>query len=135
MIKSGVLDSSLSIKETKGKGRSVFAAKEFLKGSPVTEYAGNLVSRKVGNMSVLPYVFDLEINGKAMSIDASVDDGRPGRFINHLRTGTNLIPVLKEIEGTPSIIFFASKDISVGEELSYDYKDRSKRSLEIYKWL
>ena len=44
------------------------------------------------------------------SIDATIDDGKPGRFINHSKTNPNLVPKVVVIE-KPRIIFFAVRNI------------------------
>ena len=43
-------------------------------------------------------------------------------MINHSRRLANLVPQLKD---TPHICFFSNSTINLGEELLYDYGDRS----------
>ena len=72
----------------------------------------------------------------SFSIDATVNDGHPGRFINHSKTHDNLETKVVEIEeGEPHLCFFASKEVNVGDELLYDYGDRRKEVLEANEWL
>ena len=63
------------------------------------------------------------------SIDATVDDKRPGRFINHSKQH-NIKPKLVVLDDKPRILFFfATRDIDQGEELLYDYNDCSKEAV------
>jgi len=59
-----------------------------------------------------------------------------GRIINHSRNG-NLTPkaVKQENLEIPNLYFVASRDIEVGEELLYDYGDRSAKSRKEFPWL
>jgi histone-lysine N-methyltransferase SETD8 len=38
-------------------------------------------------------------------------------------------------KGTPRLILIAKREVAAGEELLYDYGDRSKQSLEAHPWL
>lgn len=68
------------------------------------------------------------------SIDATAETGRLGRLVNHSRNG-NLIPRSITIDNKPRLVLLAKDDIKIGEELLYDYGDRSKESLEHHPWL
>lgn len=57
-----------------------------------------------------------------------------GRLINHSKTG-NCQTKLHDINGVPHLILVASRDIDEGEELLYDYGDRSKASIAAHPWL
>ena len=59
-----------------------------------------------------------------------MDDGKPGRFINHskLKSRQNIVPKLVPIDQRPRILFFATRNIKKGEELLCDYNDRSEAS-------
>lgn len=73
-------------------------------------------------------------NIKLFSIDATAESSRLGRLVNHSRFG-NLGPKVIEISGLPRIVLIAKTDIKRGEELTYDYGDRSKTSLINHPWL
>ena len=60
------------------------------------------------------------------------DDGRVGRLLHHHKHAPNIVP---KVDGLPHLCFTASKDISVGEQLEYDYGDRSESSLNHHSWL
>ncbi|XP_021359212.1 uncharacterized protein LOC110454162 [Mizuhopecten yessoensis] len=54
-------------------------------------------------------------------IDSSKEDGSFERLINDNHLTPNLVPKLVEVDGTSYPVFFAKKDIDVGEELTYSY--------------
>ena len=66
-----------------------------------------------------------------------MEDGKPGRFINHskLKSRQNIVPKLVPIDQRPRILFFATRNIKKGEELLYDYNDRSEGALSAHSWL
>ena len=68
------------------------------------------------------------------SVDATRSHGC-GRLINHGSKGSNLRPRVVEVEGVPRLCFFASADISPGEELLYDYGDKRKAAVAAHPWL
>jgi len=55
------------------------------------------------------------------SIDASAEDGRFGRLINHSKRHPNLKPKVCAVDGSPRLFFTARRNIVAGEELLYDY--------------
>ncbi len=70
-----------------------------------------------------------------LSIDATVDNGRMGRLLNHSRTRANVTTKLHEVDGQPYLCLMAARSISVKEELLYDYGERSKEVMLAYPWL
>lgn len=69
------------------------------------------------------------------SVDATAESGRLGRLINHSRTKNNCHMKVTEINDRPYLMLVASRDISIDEELLYDYGDRNKESLSSHPWL
>ena len=69
------------------------------------------------------------------SIDATKETGRLGRLVNHSRVTPNLQTKVIVFRETPRLILIAKRDLKAGEELLYDYGDRSKQSLEAHPWL
>ncbi len=69
------------------------------------------------------------------SIDATKETGRLGRLVNHSRQNPNLQTKVIMIADTPRLILVAKKTVEKGEELLYDYGDRSKESLKAHPWL
>lgn len=68
------------------------------------------------------------------SVDATAESGRLGRLLNHSKKG-NLMTKTIEVSGIPRLILLAKEDIVEGSELTYDYGDRSKQSLQYHPWL
>ena len=64
-----------------------------------------------------------------------MNDGKPGRFINHSRSHPNIVPKVVAMDSKPKIVFFALTNVRKGEELLYDYKDHSKRAISAHPWL
>lgn len=69
------------------------------------------------------------------SVDATADNGRMGRLVNHSRTNPNVVTKVEEVEGKPRLYLMADRDIEPGEELQYDYGDRSPEVLQAHPWL
>ncbi len=69
------------------------------------------------------------------SIDATTESGRLGRLVNHSRQHPNLQTKVITLKEWPRLILVALKDINEGEELLYDYGDRSRESLRAHPWL
>lgn len=67
-------------------------------------------------------------------MDATAETDRLGRLINHSRNG-NLIPKVIEVKGIPRLVLIAKRDVNPNEEVTYDYGDRSKKSLFYHPWL
>ena len=118
-------------------GKCLFATMPISYGS-VCEYKGTYMSRKEARSVKLPYVFDFRHDDRAVSIDASKHTETVGRYISHNRDFPNVVcqKVFEEIDdGRPHLIFFAKRDISIGEEISYEYGDFSQESTDNHSWL
>ena len=61
------------------------------------------------------------------SEDATRESGRLGRLINHSKTQCNAAMRVIEVDGRPRLCLFSLRDITVGEEILFDYgrKDRT----------
>ncbi|XP_067681478.1 N-lysine methyltransferase KMT5A-like [Haliotis asinina] len=136
-------EDGLKVVHFEGKGRGVMATKPFMKGEFVVEYAGDLID--IGeakekekyyssNPKVGCYMYYFIHKNKHYCVDATAESGKLGRLINHSRNG-NCQPKIFEIKKLPYLTLVASRKISVGEELLYDYGDRSKSSVESHPWL
>ena len=68
------------------------------------------------------------------SMDATKESNNFGRLINHSSNG-NVIPRIQKIQGTPFIVFFASRDINAKEEILYDYNDNRPHVKKSLSWL
>jgi len=126
------------------KGRGIKAVKNFNKGDFVVEYAGDLID--IGTAKDLEtrysmdatkgcYMYYFKHKGKQYCIDATSESGRFGRLVNHSRVSPNCITKVVMIEDVPRLILVAKHAIESGEELLYDYGDRSKESLKAHPWL
>ncbi|XP_017457840.1 N-lysine methyltransferase KMT5A-like [Rattus norvegicus] len=142
LIESGK-EEGMKVDLIDGKGRGVIATKRFSRGDFVVEYHGDLIeitdAKKrealyAQNPSTGCYMYYFQYLRKTYCVDATQETNRLGRLINHSKCG-NCQTKLHDIDGVPHLILIASRDIAAGEELLYDYGDRSKASIEAYPWL
>ncbi|KAM3963944.1 SET domain containing 8 [Aphomia sociella] len=135
-------EDGLQVAYFDGKGRGVIATRPFGRGQFVVEYAGELVG--VAEARVREYQYAQDPNAgcymyyfrhgdQQYCIDATAESGRLGRLVNHSRNG-NLLTKAVWVDG-PRLVLLAAHDIVPGEELTYDYGDRSKESLQHHPWL
>ncbi|KAL8566224.1 hypothetical protein ACOMHN_063114 [Nucella lapillus] len=141
-IKAGCEDG-LEVMTITDKGRGVVATKEFSKDDFVVEYAGELVNITTAKQREGLYAKDEEVGcymyyfvhkNKHYCIDATAETGKLGRLLNHSRKGncyTKVIP----IGDRPYLVLLASQRIEKGQELTYDYGDRSPTALKFHPWL
>ncbi|CAG0897954.1 unnamed protein product [Cyprideis torosa] len=138
------VEEGLEVRCFPNKGRGVVALRRFQKGEFVVEYAGELVDMKEAQVREVRYAKDrnkgcymyyFEDKNVQWCVDATKETSRFGRLINHSRTRPNIVTKTITLDGLPRLVFFATQDIQVGEELLYDYGDRSKRSMEAHPWL
>ncbi|KAM4827414.1 N-lysine methyltransferase KMT5A isoform 1-T1 [Thomomys bottae] len=142
LIDSGK-EEGMKIDLIDGKGRGVIATRRFSRGDFVVEYHGDLIeitdAKKrealyAQDPSTGCYMYYFQYLSKTYCVDATRETNRLGRLINHSKCG-NCQTKLHDIAGVPHLILVASRDIEAGEELLYDYGDRSKASIEAYPWL
>ena len=69
------------------------------------------------------------------SIDGTPETSRLGRLVNHSRHAPNCVTRSLVVDGKPRLVLIAKNDISEGDEILYDYGDRSKESLQHHPWL
>ncbi|XP_076253877.1 N-lysine methyltransferase KMT5A-A-like [Rhynchophorus ferrugineus] len=138
------VEDGLECRYTEGKGRGVFATKDFEKGSFVVEYSGDFISLLEANVreeeysqneSTGCYMYYFRYNDQTFCIDATRESGKMGRLINHSRTNSNLYTKTLLVEGLPRLVLLAKENIKRGQELLYDYGDRSRESLKHHPWL
>ncbi|KAM9517019.1 N-lysine methyltransferase KMT5A-A-like isoform 4-T4 [Salvelinus alpinus] len=135
--------AELKVQHIEGKGRGVFATQCFDKGQYVVEYHGDLLQitdakTREAEYALNPatgcYMYYFQYLCKTYCVDATKETGRMGRLINHSKNG-NCQTKLHDINGMPHLILVASRDVDEGEELLYDYGDRSKASIAAHPWL
>jgi len=133
----------LKVCHFEGKGRGVIANKTFEKGEFVVEYAGDLIDTAEAkcreklyskDLSAGCYMYYFKHKGQQFCIDATAESGKVGRLVNHSRNG-NLVTKTIDVDNQPRLILVAKEKIEKGEELTYDYGDRSKESLKHHPWL
>lgn len=95
-----------------GMGLGLFAAESIQKGEFIIEYIGELISATEADKRLTKYLF--EIN-EWYTIDGATRKNI-ARYINHFCKPN----VEVEIEAG-QLNFYATRDITVGEELGYDY--------------
>ncbi|XP_068128380.1 N-lysine methyltransferase KMT5A-B-like [Hyperolius riggenbachi] len=126
-----------------GKGRGVITTRDFHRGEFVVEYHGDLIeitdakkreAEYAQDSSTGCYMYYFQYLNKTYCVDATKETGRLGRLINHSKNG-NCHTKLHDINNVPHLILVASRDIKAGEELLYDYGDRSRSSIEAHPWL
>lgn len=86
------------------------------------------------NVQLTNYAFDSPAHTHTHSIDATAESGKLGRLVNHSRNG-NLVTKTLFYRNRPHLVLLAKDTVEVGEELTYDYGDRSKESLLHHPWL
>ncbi|CAL1281226.1 unnamed protein product [Larinioides sclopetarius] len=136
-------EEGFEVKEFPDKGRGVVTLKALKRGDFVLEYYGELIDYEeaLRRESVYAtkentgcYMYYFKSSDKRYCIDATKESGRLGRLINHSKKG-NLKTQSIYLKENPHLAFFACRDIEPGEELCYDYGDRSKQSLKSHPWL
>ncbi|XP_071830053.1 uncharacterized protein [Apostichopus japonicus] len=110
------------------KGRGVFATKAIYKGEFITEYRGDLLSKRDAemrcqkNISDVAYMYYFKHQGKNMCIDASKEDGSIGRLVNdNISSVANCRMRIIVKDSHPHLCLYATKNILQGDELEYDY--------------
>ncbi|XP_007570899.1 N-lysine methyltransferase KMT5A-A [Poecilia formosa] len=142
LITKGI-EEGMEVQHIEGKGRAVFATQCFQKGDYIVEYHGDLLqitdakkreAEYAQNPATGCYMYYFQYLCKTYCVDATKETDRMGRLINHSKNG-NCQTKLHDINGVPHLILVASRDIDKGEELLYDYGDRSKASIAAHPWL
>lgn len=141
-------DSGMMLKSDAAKGGyCILASRSFQPGELVCEYAGELLvhaeaeereheymRRHEGPNPPMCYMFFFQCQGRKWCVDAT-QTSRLARFINHSRKASNLRATVKTVDETPRLLLIATRSIQAGEELLYDYGDRSKSAVESHPWL
>ncbi len=139
-----MVEDGMEVRTIENKGRGVFSTRSFQRGDFVCEYAGEIVSYKVAKKreelyandpTIGCYMYFFEYKSKQYCIDATAETSRLGRLFNHSKLGGNCHTKLFEMNSKPYLILVASRDISCGEELTYDYGERNKGAIESHPWL
>ena len=135
----------LKSKYIAGKGRGIVATAKIAKGSFVCEYVGELLSPEEAKEREEAYEEQGEFDSSYMyyfqsgerkhCIDATVDNGRLGRLINHSKLNANLTTRKLVINKVPRLFFVAKYDIQARAELLFPYGDNRPDILKQHDWL
>eukprot|EP00126_Sphaerothecum_destruens_P009052 Sdes_comp20416_c0_seq5m14466 len=134
---------NLAIVHVENKGKGVIAKRIFQKGDFVCEYGGELIDKleaqhreeKYGLQPEIGcYMYYFTFQNKTFCVDATLTNDI-GRFINHSIKQKNLSTKIIVVDQKPRLCFFADQLITPGDELGYDYGDRSRSSVEAHPWL
>ena len=137
-------ESGLEVYLTENKGRGVFATCSFSRNDFVCEYAGEMISyaeakqlekKYALDTSIGCYMYFFEYKAKTYCVDATAESNRLGRLFNHSRQLSNCQTKVFEMNNRLALIFQAKRDISPGEELTIDYGDRTRRTVQSFPWL
>ncbi|KAJ6635248.1 Histone-lysine N-methyltransferase PR-Set7 [Pseudolycoriella hygida] len=135
-------ETGLVIKEFPFKGRGIVASKPFQKGEFVVEYIGDLIKASEATVrekmytkeNAGCYMYYFKYQDQQLCIDATAESGKLGRLLNHSRNG-NLTTKTIFYRNRPHLVLIAKEDIQIGDELTYDYGDRSRTALLYHPWL
>ncbi|XP_074030195.1 LIM domain kinase 1 isoform X2 [Leptinotarsa decemlineata] len=136
-------EEGLEVRIFEDKGRGVVAAKDFTKGDFVVEYSGDLIDlieakvreeKYARDQNTGCYMYYFKYNDQQYCIDATAESGKLGRLVNHSRNG-NLTTKTVMVDNKPRLVLLAKDSIKIGDEVLYDYGDRSKESLKYHPWL
>ena len=137
------LDVGVKVREIEGKGRGVISRRTFQKGEYICDYAGELIDAREAHGREVEYekeekgcyMFFFEFRNKKLCVDATNDNDRKGRLLNHSKKNFNVVASLHIVDDYPHIVFHAAGKILPSEELVYNYGDTSKKSLDAHGWL
>jgi len=137
-------ERGLRIRCFEEKGRGVVATKPYNRGDFVVEYRGDLIDLTEAKRreciyeedpDVGCYMYYFQHKNQPYCVDATAETGYLGRLVNHSAKDPNCVTRILEVKNVPHLILVAARDISVGEELLYDYGDRSRHAVEANPWL
>ena len=124
------IEQRLAARRSHIHGWGLFTKLDIGKNDPIVEYMGEVIRQPVADKREKQY----EISGEGSCymfrldrtriVDATMI-GCMARFMNHSCTSNayaKIISVDTEVGQEKKIVVFASRDISAGEEITYDYK-------------
>ena len=140
-------DEGLPVKSMyiRGKGKGLVTTRFIKRGEFICEYVGELLTREqamereeVYNKRKLEmgYTFYFPSKGgRYCCIDATEDNGRMGRLINHSKLQPNIKPRLIIVDNVPRLFFTATSDITANTELQYPYGENRPDIIKENEWL
>ncbi|KAI6230394.1 [Histone H4]-lysine(20) N-methyltransferase [Aphelenchoides fujianensis] len=143
-IRLAANERDLEVAECGAKGRGLRTLRPFARGEFVLEYKGDLLDqseavarerRYEDDPSVGSFMFFFKHKDRRWCVDATAESPHKCRLLNHSVARPNLRPRLVEVDHSVRICFFAIRDIGEGEELLFDYGDRSPTNIADNPWL
>ena len=95
----------------------------------------HLHTRKYAAENAGCFVFFFRWNDKKFCIDATEPSENLGRMINHSRKKPNVKPKVIGIDGVPHIYFVCCCEISVGDEVLWDYGETDRDVIKENPWI
>lgn len=133
------------------KGRCVFAGGYLPRGAFFCEYGGQLLSeeeahlrearysREAGNYGTgcYSYYFRHPVTRIEHCVDATAErkEYGIGRLLSHSMRHPNLACKVYIVDGVPRLVLHTKIDIIFGDEMKYDYGERSELVLAKFEWL
>jgi hypothetical protein len=113
------------------KGRGICTAFEICQGHAVCEYIGKEIVKTIANDLGKQYEregkgsYIFYVKNQSVCLDATAEDGTPGRLINHSLHNGNLKAKMIKFGDSLRIFFVAIHVIPANTELLYDYGERA----------
>ncbi|KAK1900435.1 N-lysine methyltransferase KMT5A-A [Dissostichus eleginoides] len=112
------------------KGRGIFTSIPFQTGDFLIEYRGELISQQECETRLKRYparlkgfMFEFHFDGKLWCVDAAKEHESLGRLVNDNHRNPTAKMKKLSVQGKPHLCLFADRDISPGEEITYNYGD------------
>ncbi|KAL4001694.1 Histone-lysine N-methyltransferase set-1 [Acanthocheilonema viteae] len=143
-ILTGSNEKFLEIFECEEKGRGIRTLRNFQKNEFVVEYKGEIIDMRLArnrereyakDNSIGSFMYFFKYQNKQYCVDATDETPYKGRLINHSVVRPNLKTKVIELNGSKHLILIAKRDIDIGEELLYDYGDRTPCTVAENPWL
>ncbi|EFO26147.2 hypothetical protein LOAG_02341 [Loa loa] len=143
-ILTGSNEEFLEIFECEEKGRGIRTLRSFQKNEFVVEYKGEIIDLRLARIrereyakdnSIGSFMYFFKYQNKQYCVDATDETPYKGRLINHSVIKPNLKTKVVELNGAKHLILIAKRNIGTGEELLYDYGDRTPCTVAENPWL
>ncbi|KAI4793452.1 hypothetical protein KUCAC02_032708 [Chaenocephalus aceratus] len=112
------------------KGRGIFTSIPFQTGDFLIEYRGELISQQECETRLKRYpvglkgfMFKFHFDGILWCVDAAKENESLGRLVNDDHRNPTAKMKRLSVQGKPHLCLFADRDISPGEEITYNYGD------------
>ncbi|KJE97240.1 SET domain-containing protein [Capsaspora owczarzaki ATCC 30864] len=136
-------EDHLEVYQTPTIGFGIKATRDYERSDYVCEYAGDLIDiseakrrneEYMKDESIGCYMYFFQHKETRWCVDAT-HSTRKGRLINHSKTDQNLLTRILTVDDKPRLVFFATKHISRGDALWYDYGERNAATIAAMPWL